>query len=131
MPSMENLKIPATERTPEIDFDFESSCLRIKGESYPEDFTAFYGPVLAAIDEYLEALGQGACRVDFEFIYFNSSSAKAVMTILDKFDDAGKNGASISIYWRHDEEDDAMEELGEEFGEDLEHVDFHLEKFSD
>ena len=128
---MKHLKIPATDRTPEIDFDFENSHLRIKGESYPEDFTAFYGPVLAALDEHLERLGDGAFRMDFELIYFNSSSAKAVMTMFDKLDSAGKNGASIAIHWYYDEEDDTMEELGEEFGEDLEYASFHLEKFSD
>jgi hypothetical protein len=125
---MENLKISATERTPEVEFDFERSHLRIKGESYPENFTAFYGPVLSSLDQYLEILGQGTCRVDFELIYFNSSSAKVIMTMFDKLENAAKNGASISVYWNYDEEDDMMEELGEEFGEDLNHADFHMKK---
>ena len=33
----------------------------------------------------------------------------------------------MSICWFHDEEDDTMKELGEEFGEDLEHAEFKLE----
>ena len=35
---------------------------------------------------------------------------------------------SIGIY---DKEDDTMQELGEEFGEDLQNAKFHLEKMAD
>ena len=68
---MPNLKIAATDRSPEIDFDFAAHRLRLKGESYPEDVAAFYGPVFQALDEYLGRLGNGACTFEFELIYFN------------------------------------------------------------
>jgi hypothetical protein len=47
--------------------------------------------------------------------------------LMDKLD-AAANGASVDIYWFYDVEDDTMQELGEEFGEDLESAKFHLEK---
>ncbi len=125
---MKNLSIPASARTPAIDFDFGNNQLKLSGESYPEDVTEFYQPVFSALDAYLAALGQGSCRFDFELIYFNSSSAKAVMMLMDKLDAAAAKGATIDIYWFYDEEDDTMQELGEEFGEDLENAKFHLEK---
>jgi SiaC family regulatory phosphoprotein len=127
---MPSLKIAATERTPEIDFDFDSHHLRLKGESYPEDAAAFYGPVFAVLDEYLAGLGDGACRFDFELIYFNSSSAKAIMLLLEKLQAAAASGATVIVSWYYDEEDDTMKELGEEFGEDVEHAEFHLEKLA-
>jgi hypothetical protein len=127
---MPSLKIAATERTPEIDFDFDSHHLRLKGESYPEDAAAFYGPVFAALDDYLAGLGDGACRFDFELIYFNSSSAKAIMLLLEKLEEAAASGATVIVSWYYDEEDDTMKELGEEFGEDVEHAEFHLEKLA-
>jgi hypothetical protein len=34
----------------------------------------------------------------------------------------------VTINWYYDEEDDTMRELGEEFGEDLEHAAFHVKK---
>ena len=123
---MEKFERAATDRSPEIDFDFPKHQLRIRGESYPEDVNAFYGPVLEALEAYLRDLGRGACRVDFD-----SSSAKAIMTLLERLDDAAARGASVAIYWHYDEEDDTMEELGEEFSEDLEHAAFHLEKMPD
>jgi hypothetical protein len=127
---MQNLVIPAAARTPAIHFDFSSNHLKVSGESYPEDVTEFYKPVFSALDAYLATLGSGSCRVDFELIYINSSSAKAIMMLMDKLD-AAANGASVDIYWFYDVEDDTMQELGEEFGEDLESARFHLEMKAD
>jgi hypothetical protein len=127
---MQDLKIAATDRSPELDFDFENHRLRLKGESYPEDAAAFYGPVFEALDDYLAGLDNGACTFSFELIYFNSSSAKAIMSILEKLDEAAAAGASVTINWYYDEEDDTMKDLGEEFGEDIEHAEFHLEKLA-
>jgi SiaC family regulatory phosphoprotein len=125
---MQNLAIPATVRTPAIDFDFGNNHLKLSGESYPEDVTEFYNPIFSALDAYLATLGSGSCRFDFELIYLNSSSAKAVMMLMDKLDAAAAKGAAVDVHWFYDEEDDTMQELGEEFGEDLENAKFHLEK---
>lgn len=125
---MSNVKIEATERSPEIDFDFDSGKLSIKGESYPEDVTALYGPVLSELEKHLGSMNGGALEVDFEFIYFNSSSAKILMALFDSLDEAAGNGNNITINWRYDEEDDTMAELGEEFAEDLEHANFNMIK---
>ena len=127
---MENLDIPATDRSPAVLFDFGQNQLRVSGESYPEDVSTFYHSIFKALDAYLANLGKGHCRFQFELIYFNSSSAKAIMMLMEKLDEAAKSGASVEIYWFYDEEDDTMKELGEEFGEDLEHAVFHLEKMT-
>jgi len=126
----DKIDIAATTRTPAVTFDFTQHHLKIKGESYPEDVTEFYGPVFTAVDNYLSKLGKGSCRFDFELIYLNSSSAKAVMMLMDKLEAAAKKGASVEVYWYYDKEHDTMQELGEEFGEDLENAKFHLEKMA-
>jgi hypothetical protein len=128
---MQNLVIPATARTPEVSFDFGAHHLKLIGESYPEDVTDFYNPVFAALDHYLAGLGSGRCRFDFELIYLNSSSAKAIMMLMDKLEQAAANGAKIDVFWFYDQEDDTMQELGEEFGEDLSSAGFHLEKMAE
>jgi len=127
---IEKLDIEATPRTPAVAFDFANHHLKISGESYPEDVTEFYGPVFIALDNYLKKIGKNKCRFDFELIYLNSSSAKAIMMVMDKLEDAAKNGATVEVYWYYDHEDDTMQELGEEFGEDLESAKFHLEKMA-
>lgn len=124
------LNIEQTSRTPAVVFDYANNHLKLSGESYPEDVTEFYRPVFDALDAYLGALGGGRCRFDFELIYLNSSSAKAVMMLMDKLEDAAKNGADVDVFWFYDSDDDTMQELGEEFGEDLESAVFHLEKMA-
>jgi hypothetical protein len=124
---MSKLKIAATERSPEVDFDFDKQCLRLRGESYPEDVATFYGPVFEALDDYLHQ--HRDCSFEFELIYFNSSSAKAIMSLLERLDEAARS-ASVTINWYYDADDDTMRELGEEFGEDLEHADFHVKQRS-
>lgn len=126
----DKLEIEGTSRTPAVSFDFAGNHFRLSGESYPEDATEFYGPLFSALDSYLATLGDGGCRFDFELVYLNSSSAKAIMMLMDKLDAAARNGASIDIHWYYDAEDDTMQELGEEFGEDLQNAKFHLEQLS-
>lgn len=127
---MPSLHLAATDRSPEVDFDFGENRLRLRGESYPEDVSALYGPILDALDGYLGGLGSGdACQLNFELVYFNSSSAKAIMTLLEKLDAAAGRGVAVTITWRYDAEDETMQELGEDFGEDVEHAQFRLEAF--
>jgi len=123
---MTPLMIAGTERAPHIAFDFEKNSFRIAGESYPEDVTLFFSPVIEALETHLKTNGTAPVRFEFELIYFNSSSAKAIMTIMEILDAAAKDGAQVDVFWFYDAEDDTMEELGEEFGEDLEHATFHL-----
>lgn len=126
----DKLNMEQTSRTPAVVFDYANNHLKISGESYPEDVTEFYRPVFKALDDYLGALGKGSCRFDFELIYLNSSSAKVVMMLMDKLEYAAKNGAAVDVYWFYDKDDDTMEELGGEFGEDFESATFHLEKMA-
>ena len=54
------LFIAATPSSPEIDFRFEQHTLSIKGESYPENAAAFYGPLIASVRAYLEGCREAA-----------------------------------------------------------------------
>jgi len=125
---MENIKIEATERSPEIDFDFSADVFAIKGESYPEDVTAFYGDVISKLESHLGALDGGSVEFNFELIYFNSSTAKVLMGLFDLLEETAEGGVDVNINWLFDEEDDTMEELGGEFAEDLEHAQFNMKK---
>jgi len=78
---MENIKISATDRTPEIDFNFQENILRIKGESYPENVNEFYDEILGKLKSYLSELSDIKVEFNIEFIYFNSSTAKVLMEL--------------------------------------------------
>lgn len=120
---MEALRIEATRRTPQVDFDFTTGVLKLAGESYPDDSASFFGPLLAALRDWLAA-SDTPVRFDIELVYFNSSSAKALMNMFQALEAAAADGRSVAVVWRCDEDDDAMREFAEDFSEDLDHVAF-------
>ncbi|CAN1535060.1 Domain of unknown function DUF1987 [Burkholderiaceae bacterium] len=108
------LNIAATDRTPEIILTSQPAKLSIKGESYPEDVSAFYGQVIQAVNSLVES-PIGNLDVEIQLIYINSSSIKAIFRIFEGFDEYRKKGQNVSIQWSADEDDDIMQELGEDF----------------
>jgi len=116
------------ERSPEVDFDFGANVFLLKGESYPEDVTSFFGPVIGKLEEHLQSISGEKIQFNFELIYFNSSTAKVLMGLFEILDEAAAEGNDVLITWAHEEDDDNMEEMGEEFGEDLENAKFELKK---
>lgn len=122
---MENIKLAATERTPEIDFDFAAGVFSLQNESYPEDVNQFYGPVVEQFRSWTESQKGAQITFNFELIYFNSSTAKILMDIFDLLDEAAENN-QVTVNWVYESDDDNMEELGEEFGEDLEAATFNM-----
>jgi hypothetical protein len=123
---MDNLKIAATERSPAVDFDFDSGRLSLKGESYPEDASAGFGPIFAALEAFLGAAQGREVSFDFDLTYFNSSSAKALMNMFQMLDRAAEAGCRLTVNWFYAPDDDTMKEFGEDFSEDLGHVAFNL-----
>ncbi len=124
---MDNINIEAGERSPKITCDWNKGSMEVTGESYPENVTEFYGPVLSAMENHLNSNKNKEFLCAFELLYFNSSSAKVLMRIFDMFEEyANSNGHNIRVIWRVDEEDDNMRELGEEFAEDIENIKFEI-----
>ncbi len=123
---MDNLTIAATERSPAVDFDFAAGRLSLKGESYPEDASAVFGPIFAALEAFFGAARDREVSFDFDLSYFNSSSAKALMNMFQMLDQAAGAGCRLTVNWFYAADDDTMKEFGEDFSEDLSHVAFNL-----
>lgn len=124
---MEALIIEKTQSTPYIHFDQNTNLLVLKGESFPENSAKFYAPVLAWLEEYLALMGNEKVTVEFEIVYFNSSTSKVYMTIFDMLENAVQDGRSISVLWKCDRGNETAIECGEEFKEDLENLPFHIQ----
>ena len=123
---MERLTIPAMERSPFVDFDFATGVFVLSGESYPDDASRVFGPIFDALDRYLAGAAQQTVRFEIELIYFNSSSAKALMNMFKRLEQAAQQGRAIEINWRFAPDDDTMREFGEDFSEDVRHMTFNL-----
>ena len=127
---MNNLNIIESKSTPKIDFNIETHIHYITGESYPENSSNFYEPILEWIENYLEYIDNQKVIFNIELIYFNSSSSRVLMDIFDMLDEACGDGKTIIVNWFYDEEDEALEEYGEEFAEDMEYLTFNIEEKS-
>ena len=110
---MSELNITATERTPEIQLSAANGVFSMKGESFPEDVSAFYGQVIVAVDQLASALSK-PLTVDVAMVYINSSSMKALYRIFDILDNGRDLGKTVSIRWCYLVDDDVMQELGED-----------------
>ncbi|MEO5333057.1 MAG: DUF1987 domain-containing protein [Magnetococcus sp. YQC-5] len=123
---MNNIKIERTDRTPEIDFNFVDNVFAMRGESYPEDVPTFFGPPISALETHLKGMQDGEVAFHFEMIYFNSTSAKVVMKLFELLEESAASGIKVTINWHYAADDDNMEELGTEFGEELTEARFNM-----
>ena len=119
------LFLAATPSSPEIDFRFDQHTLSIKGESYPENAAAFYGPLNAAVRNYVETCHDAQITVHVSLAYFNSSSTKMLFTLFDILNQAALDGNRVRLNWYHDEDDDTILEFGQELQQDFTALDFH------
>ena len=123
---MKNFCIEATECTPKIFFDCENNILEIKGVSYPENTTEFYGPVFFWLEEYFSQLDNKEVTVNIEIVYFNSNSWKVLMGFFELLNKAAFEGIEVIANWIYDGEDDDILEYGEEFQEEYKGITFNF-----
>ncbi len=126
---MEALKLEKTDNTPEVILDHRQEELRIRGESRPEDTGEFYKPVLEWLENYKNFLywvgkeqkddEKTELSIDFEFDYFNSTSAKYIMDIINKIKEINAEcpEVNIQVNWHYEKPDEDMLDAGEEFQE--------------
>ena len=115
---MTDLHLEATSRTPAIALDQTARLLVITGESYPEDVGGFYAALTTALEGYF-AGGAEALTVHIKLTYFNSSSARALMELLDLLDDFAGRGAAVTVEWFCDPDDDITREFAEDIAAEV------------
>jgi hypothetical protein len=123
---MENLFIPAMERSPEVDFRFRENRLSLKGEAYPEDAAAFFGPLLKQLGSHCEEVRGQDLDAEIRLDYFNTSSAKALMNMMQILENTARGGSRVTLRWCFQKDDEVMREFGEDFSTELQHVHFQL-----
>lgn len=116
---MNSLIIDATKTKPFVDFNAESGKLMIGGESYPENAIEFYKVIQEWILNYLLENKEKEIEFSFKMVYFNTSSSKAILDILDMLEKHYQKGGKIKVIWLYAEDDEDIEESGEEFADGL------------
>jgi hypothetical protein len=118
---MEKFIIEPTANSPRIVLDPEKRTFEFSGESRPENVRKFYLPVLEWLEAYtgsLEALQDDERKFDlqcqFNFEYFNSTSAKYILDIFKSLNAINALGVGLDIQWLYEEDDEDMLEVGQE-----------------
>lgn len=124
------LTVQGTKSSTHIHFDPVSRVLEIRGESYPENCSRFYGPVFDWLTEFLSSSGEGRVELNMEVVYFNSSTSKTFLDLFDLLDHEAGKGKNIVINWRYHGENETAQECGEEFMEEVRNVRFNLVEIS-
>ena len=83
---MDALIIKEDEGTPKIVLDKNNNRFELSGNSLPEDIIGFYRPVYKWIEEYSKQPNQST-KLVIKLNYFNSSSSKAVLDIINSMAD--------------------------------------------
>ena len=104
--------LAATSRTPEVTFDINTKTATIEGECYPEDADKFFTILNKALEDYFSN-GSNELQLKINLIYFNSSSARALMELMDSLEGLAST-KNISVNWLYEEGDDITEEFIED-----------------
>jgi hypothetical protein len=118
---MEKLIIEPTGNSPRIVLDPENKLFEFSGESRPENVRKFYLPILEWLESYTkdqEKLNDAdratGLQCQFNFEYFNSTSAKYILDIFKSLNAISALGIDLEIKWLYEEDDEDMLEVGQE-----------------
>ncbi|MFW5757784.1 MAG: DUF1987 domain-containing protein [Bacteroidota bacterium] len=109
---MENLKIESTKYTPEVKAVAEEKEIKFYGSSYPENANEFYKPIYQWVRDYFDE-GNDNLTVNFFIYYFNTSTSKCFMNLLEIIETYTKKGRNIKVNWHYSEDDDDSLDNGE------------------
>ena len=94
---------------PTVNFDSKTGVCELEGESYLEETIKFYTPLFAWIKEYTETV-KGPLKFNFRLSYFNTSSSKCLVDILDMLKKYQKSG-EVEVNWYYDDSEEHLEEV--------------------
>ncbi|ATJ83483.1 biofilm regulation phosphoprotein SiaC [Halomonas beimenensis] len=113
----QDLNLPGSVSTPEIQSDWQAGRLSMQGDSYPENSFDLFSQVIDWVEAFLERESR-PLALALELVYLNTSSVKAMMDIFDLLEDAHQAGREVDVVWHYDPRNDRIAELAEEFKED-------------
>jgi hypothetical protein len=117
------LNIEKTQNSPEILMDAEKGLIEIKGASFLENSLDFYEPVFEWIKQF--TIRPKDTTVNVELKYFNSSSAKILLTLFKSLAVIKKSNFQLIVNWTYKEDDEDIMDSGLDFAK-LSGLEFNL-----
>ena len=119
---MEVLRHSAQDRTPYLLFDGDKGELVMRGRCIPEDAKDFFKDLHNLMQEY-EKNPQKILEATFDLEYFNTATAKELMSLLYRFKKFPSH-----VTWCHEMKDRDMIDVGKDFEEILQTVPFTFQE---
>ncbi len=105
-------QIPGTASTPAVDYRVSSGICTIVGVSTPVDSMDFYHPIIQWVVDAQHEIVEGT-KFEFQLNYFNSSSMKALLWLIQQISELIQSGKKWQLVWVVLEDDEFMQEGGE------------------
>ena len=121
---IEPLYIEGTDETPAVVLDPKKQKFSFDGNSYPENTSNFYMPILEWLSNFKSAFDKDPSIrnqlkqplvFEFNLDYFNTSSAKYILEILRVLEALHNNGTQVLVKWYYLEDDEDMYEAGNDY----------------
>jgi hypothetical protein len=106
---MENIFIKISSETPyfpEVNFNYNTGVCELIGESYMEETYKFYSPIIEWLNDYIKH--QKSIVFNFKLTYFNTSTSRIILDILDILRVYLNDGGQVEINWYYKEDDPDM-----------------------
>jgi hypothetical protein len=119
---LKKLVIEQTPSSPKVIFDCNKNIFEMSGESRPSDVVEFYKQILKWLDDFNKYLTKKNIDKEpfvfnFNFEYFNSSSAKYILDFCKILAQMRSGGHNIIGKWHYKEDDEDLLEAGKEISE--------------
>lgn len=101
---------------PNVHFDAQTGRCLMEGEAFLENTWEFYKQLLGWLRKYTAT--QQPIIFDFKLSYFNTSSSKGILEILQFLKEYQEQGGDVTVNWYYSEEDEDIREEAEDFIED-------------
>ena len=108
---MERFEVESTNKTPKVLLD-PDGLFKISGRSIHEDPSKFFDPMVDWIEEYCSNPKE-VTTIEIKLEYFNSGSAKYILSILQTLSQLMNMGLKLVVNWYYEEGDDDILERGE------------------
>ena len=100
--------------TPTVQFTFETGVCEISGESFLEETSKFYAPLIEWIKDYLSKVGKHL-TFSIKLTYFNTSTSKWILNILNTLKEYENSGGKVTVNWYCYEDDIDMQDDIEDY----------------
>ena len=111
---MTKLEIERRANTPSVNFNSQTGILKIEGRSIPENPGDFYDELIDWIKQYFSD-SPSETTLELNLEYVNSGSSKYLLGLLRVIKEEVKKGMQITVNWYYEEDDEAIQSLGEHY----------------